>query len=656
MRIWFQAVVPDVWRGLRAAIATIVPFYLAIRLDRPELTWVAIGGWLGSLVDVGGGRNQRALSIGSFAVAGGVTVALASSLAAWPWAGVVLLALFGLGTSLLRALGGTASNWGTILLVAACIAVGSERGIGAANGLYFGLGASWAVLLSSIVWPVWTHLPLRRAVGEVMDGLGRYSALLAAAAATELPVGDSGWSEIARTEQRRIRQAIEGAQQVALMLRSRRSGETALGSRLRVLLGDADAQFAALIVLGEEVEHADHQRQTLRQVLEQFGRSTEQTRARLLSASFFELQAEEADEVPFSKRVTSAPEWGLSKLDELDDFPSFSERMLAKLELLIDSLSLRSPSLHHGLRVAVAVSAAATLGQWLSPTHVPWVTVTTVGVLQPYPGATIRRALERVVGTVFGSAVAAALMNSLRDPLALALCMIPLSAAAVITRPRSYRLFTFFLTPVFVLFSGPGVADWSSSVARSTAALLGGVLALGAAALIVPSWERQRLSDALVRVVRALEFYAARSFERPRPGKLAAERRAVGLALGDAETSLERMMAEPLHSKEHERYALWFVTYARRLANSLTAFNARKPAPENDTSSLENEHAIRSFIAAALAGVMADLEGRPRPPVPAPSPSVLAVTPTTAAALWRIHRYAELVTRLPQPGITLERG
>ncbi|RYY62977.1 MAG: FUSC family protein [Chitinophagaceae bacterium] len=64
--------------------------------------------------------------------------------------------------------------------------------------------------------------------------------------------------------------------------------------------------------------------------------------------------------------------------------------------------------------------------------------------MQPYPGATWTRALERAMGTVFGCLITAALMAVVHAPWALALVMFPLSVAAVYTKPRSYRLFTFF--------------------------------------------------------------------------------------------------------------------------------------------------------------------------------------------------------------------
>ena len=43
--------------ALLTVLAAAVPFYLAVRLGRHELAWMALGGWLGTLVDPGGLRS-----------------------------------------------------------------------------------------------------------------------------------------------------------------------------------------------------------------------------------------------------------------------------------------------------------------------------------------------------------------------------------------------------------------------------------------------------------------------------------------------------------------------------------------------------------------------------------------------------------------------
>lgn len=670
MRIWLQTVAPDIGRGLRAAVATIIPFYLATALDHPELRWVALGGWFGSLVDPGGSKGDRALLIGNYALFGGVSVTLTGLLLPWPELVILYLTWVAFCTSLLRALGGAAASLGTFLLIATCISMDGTYIHPLRDGLAFTLGASWAVLLSSVVWPVWTHLPLRRSVGRVFDRLGDYATELAHTAEHGTPVGHDEWSRIARQHQRTVRAAIEETKQVALALRARRFGESPTGSRLRVLLGDAEAQFFSLIAVGEEIERAQLLRGEMVQALHAFASSCRDVNARLISAaSFFSKEHAERDwpvligpgnlenllrSGQSTLSMISSPE--TSELDDPIDGNHKGRRSLLKiLQVLRDALSIRSPHLHHAIRVACAVSFASFVGRWFLPQHVAWVMVTAVGVLQPFPGATAKRAIERVIGTVLGSAVAVLLMSVIANPFVLALTMIPLSAAAVITRPRSYRLFTFFLTPVFVLFADHTESDLWTGIFRSGAALLGGLIALAASIMVIPSWEKRRLSDAMQRVTVAISRYAKLSFDALEQRSSTARallpegRRAVGIALGEAETSLERLLAEPLHGKTEPENAMQFITYVRRLSNAFTTLDAtiEYRALSQDKSSIAL-HAARDYVEDVLDRLSPDrraidAESTPRlPRLPDGLPEPLG------PGLHRILRYSELVSRLPQ--------
>src|SRR5262249_47112455 len=99
------AAVPDVAKGVRAAVVMLVPFPLAAVWQRPELSWTALGGWLGTLADPGGSRITRARTITTLAGAGAAVVAFNEALVPWPLLATVGLALVVFIVSLLRATG-----------------------------------------------------------------------------------------------------------------------------------------------------------------------------------------------------------------------------------------------------------------------------------------------------------------------------------------------------------------------------------------------------------------------------------------------------------------------------------------------------------------------------------------------------------------------
>ncbi len=695
-RASLEALSLDVARGVRAAFVTLVPFYLAAVLHTPALSWTAIGGWLGTLADAGGPRSNRARALIVFGLGGAAVVACAEPLAASPWLATPALALVAFSMSVLRASGGTAGTIGTFLTFVAAIATGRFSGHSIRDALYFALGAGLALFVSSIVWPVWMHLPVRRAVATVYEELGDYVEALAHACVAPSSKADD-WTALVRDHHRRIRAAIEGARDTALAARARRMGETRFGGDIRALLGTAEAQFPLLSALALELESLDPA-----------ARAAASSRLRPLIASCREVQrllalpdVRRRTRPPFD-RPTSAPAISESVVDTLEDrlgracnvaldlvyglsegnrdtgsarapragsIPPLSLRpregarpsarasvraiVVSPLRTLRDALSPSSSFFKHALRTAIAAALASIVGARLSPTRAYWVTLTTIAVLQPYPGATFKRAGERVAGTVLGSLAALGVMMAVRSPLALSLLMIPLSIAAVATRPRSYRLFTFFLTPVFVLLAERYTGDWWAAAVRAGDALLGGAVALLVGVLVIPSSEKGRLPEALEAVFENLGAYATTvletlgvAFVAARDERVMMARRASGLALGEAEMLLERYLAEPLHDRANAATMMLLATYARRLGAAITSVDTVALQLPLVTRQAHDE----SFRATAryVAGVLRETKAFVRSPTArtmAPAPPRFAPEPDApiADALDRLLRWAALV-------------
>ena len=544
---------PDVTKGVRAGLVTILPYYLTQSLHRPELAWVALGGWLGALADPGGARRTRAFASIAFIGLGGAAVALAALGSTTTLTASLALAAIVLVASLARALGANASSLGTTIAVAASIA--ASRAGSPTEAAWFAVGGMWYALTSTITWPLWPHRPLRLAIGQVFDRLADYVDAIAAAR-----LGD--WAELARTQPRPVRAAIEQARQVALALRARRAGETPAGANLRILLGAAEDLFFRVIALAEQVEHGGAVPASLAASL----RATARDLYTRSAGSPVQLDGD----TPLVDAARDAAE--LAR--DLDRLPAAVRpetrppRQLARA--LRDAIWPTGPIFTHAMRVALLGAVAVAVGRRVTPSHPTWVTVTALAVLQPYLGPTLERALERVVGTILGAALAVVLTATVRSPLALAVLMFPLSVASVITKPRSYRLFVLFLTPLFVLVTDLQHADWHAAAERIGAVALGGVLAL-VAALIAPSRERPRLADALERVLAALGEYVELSTGRPARPALVAARRKMGVSLEEAEASLERMLAEPRAMREGVEDAMYIITYVRRLSARITS-------------------------------------------------------------------------------------
>jgi len=484
-----------------------------------------------------------------------------------------------------------------------------------------------------VIWPVWTHWPVRRAIGQVLKELAAYLDALGACVLAGTPAGDPRWMQLGRLHPRRIRDALEAARAIALAIHTRRAGESRTGGNLRVLLGLLESQFLLMVTLASELESLPPGARAVAPDWFAHGAAAcEAIRAQLLSRAW-RRHARPAAPTPLpaakdnlAHLLAALEEESarslllVSSLDQAVPLqaaePSAALQVSVRLELrlLADALSIRSPIFRHALRVAIAAAAASLLGAAVSPHHAAWVTVTALVVLQPFSGATVRRAVERTAGTVLGGMVALALTALTARPFALALIMFPLSVAAVVTRRRSYPLFTFFLTPIFVLIATRDSGDWWVAAIRSGDTVLGGAIALATSLLVFRGVdERTGLSNALERMVRAATAYsesalASLAAGEVAQGQLPERRRAAALAISDAEAALERRLAEPLRRGENDERAVELVTYTRRLtmaSTTLVTMDARGLLEERSRQELVGRVEQFAQLVRSAAGQLA---------------------------------------------------
>jgi uncharacterized membrane protein YccC len=580
----------------------VVPLALSVQEARPELGWMALGGWLGTLVDPGGSRGARARVLVTFALLGAVVVAITEAGGRAPIAGALLLGVIALAGTMLGALGAAAATMGSVLGVVAAVGVASGDGAPAKDAAWFVLGAGSAVVLSSVVWPVWTHLPVRRAVGAVWSELARYAeAIDASARGSEAHDGDA-WVSLARRHARSVRAALEHARAISVAVHARRGKESAVGGNLRVLLGMAESQFLVLVAVASELEGRARTGEPANGAgLARLVATYDRIRDALVARVWRPLPAHAESRPPVADdadvlgglaaelaRESEASLTIAGALDREETSPQaaapedapVATRLAVAARLLRDAMSPRAEVAHRAVRVGLAGAAAVIAGALFFPEHGAWVTVTALVVVQSDTGTTVKRVLERVVGTVLGGALAIGLIAARPSGLAVTAIMFPLSVAAVVTRPRSYGLFAFFLTPIFVLIAVRTPGDWSVAVARGADTLAGGAIALAVTVLFFPRWhEHVGLPDALAEMRRAARRYSA-TVERTLGARtplalqhIDATRRSAAAAVGRAEEAFERWTADPLRSGRGEGRTLELVTLGRRLVLATTTLD-----------------------------------------------------------------------------------
>jgi uncharacterized membrane protein YccC len=317
----------------------------------------------------------------------------------------------------------------------------------------------------------------------------------------------------------------------------------------------------------------------------------------------------------------------------------------------------------HALRLSAVVTLDVLLMPFLHVTHGYWLAMTSIIVLRPFAGETVRRSAERVLGTVAGGILAAILTAILPSEYALLGVIVIGATAAIAIYAVDYAWYCFFLTPTIVLLTLPHLRDWHLAAVRTGLTGLGALIAVLAMLLLWPERESLQLPGLLARAAAADAAYlrAALAFwQTPATSRdvkidaersiLAPARRLCGLATNDAEDSLDHALLEhsiPLNpardrTAQLSRSALTFTTYLRRLTQTITMLAAiaeQSPPDANLLSSL----AIRLD---AVAHALSHLPETHR--IPSPTATIPAFTsPTTLITrqLLRLNRQVSVLER-----------
>ena len=658
----FAPVGVSVTAGLRGGVAMGVPLLLSGALHAPALSWMALSGFLVSIVDKGGAWRLRASAMAWATL--GATLACALG----PIAGTRLdasLALAFVGAtalSFVRIYGAGAVSAGMITLVLLLVSIARpepslshslERAAGAAAG------GVWAMVLALSLWPLRPYRPARLSVARALRAVGGLAAEVAG-----LPLDEASAATL-RGRRASVRQSIEEARTTLAATRRGRRGDTGRGERLLIVLESADQAFASVVALREllgglraqamdaladavlpAIEALSEDLQRIAGVIEAEGPDAPiaLTPAALVGAeaagdaalaqallqrarTLMEQAADAASTLEEERPVEALPAQA-----EADERTSWREHW-----------TWRSSVARHSLRVGVTVALAVWLTHRYALERGYWVTMAAAVILQPQLPATLSRAIQRVLGTVLGGVVAALLLSQVHDRHAMLALVFALSVVSVAVQPINYALYSALLTPTFVLLAEAGVHEPGLVRARIVNTVLGGALALAGARLLWPMSERELFPNTAAEVlddVRALAAAAlATGFDAER---YHSARRATGIGLIDADTSLQRWMAESPRSASRLEAPMAFVVYVRGLTSSLVALGSVRPLAGAPASLDAFAGAVEAELAELRAAIV---EAR----APGEGPDVAAAAEAVGdgpALRSRLEHVAQQVTML----------
>ncbi|HUR94699.1 MAG TPA: FUSC family protein, partial [Gemmatimonadales bacterium] len=672
---------PAYMAGLRAALATVVPLAIDHAFQLGGGTWMSLAGFSGALADKGGPYRTRASTLATLTVVGGAAAGLGGAAGSSLLLAIPLTFIVALACSLGRAYGESGVSVGISVLNIYVISL-AYPATSAADALsrsgFVLVGGIWAMLIALVLWPLRPYRPVRLAVAGAYRAVADYAEEVSAWLRTGVPPGPA-----------RVRTALETARAALATVRRGRPGESARGERLLVLGEIADQVFGHLFGLSDIVETLpnDGRERAVQETLATTTAAVARTQRAIASG----IEAETGDALPSVtwrgdpvRAVLSAAddpirveartqyEHAAHLLDRLAQYsgvaaattaglnaghplpalerplevedPEIRVPMLAPLRAV---LSRESVVLQFAVRVGLVTAAAVALTAALGLKRGYWVTITAVIILQPYAGATSRRALQRVLGTILGGALTAGLAALFQDPLAILGLAFVFSAVSVALLPLNYAAFSVFLTPTFVLLAEASAGDWHLAGVRISNTLVGGALAVLGSRFLWPSPESERTPAYLAACMRAMRHYLAEVValfdDRGAAAShaLRGARREVGLAILNADESLQRRLGEHGGRSEELAPMMTLATYARRLTASIAALALSRHSIE--PSPHERLDAFARAIDATLEDLAAALEeGRaPEPMRELPDLDIAGASPLLRGRLARLERQVQ---------------
>jgi len=303
---------------------------------------------------------------------------------------------------------------------------------------------------------------------------------------------------------------------------------------------------------------------------------------------------------------------------------------------LVQNLTLGSAVFRHAVRMTLASLVAFAVGEgfWRGQ-HNYWILMTVILMLKPGFSLTRQRNTERIVGTLAGGALGAAVLWVLPWPDVRFGVLVGFMVAAYSFQRTKYIITVVFLTAyLLILFSFLGLNYVGVVEERITDTLLGCAIAFAAGYFLFPKWESEQLTDYMAASLRAnlayLRQLANRLAGRPLPpNEYRLLRKEVYVSGANLAAAFQRMLAEPKSKQRHPAETHEFVVLNHILSANIAALTAtlREAAPAVPPFPPESRRALTIALAALHKSL-----GRIAPSPAAPAPELGPAAPAAPVA------------------------
>jgi uncharacterized membrane protein YccC len=247
------------------------------------------------------------------------------------------------------------------------------------------------------------------------------------------------------------------------------------------------------------------------------------------------------------------------------------------IDFIKNLLWFNSEQFKYALRVSVALCAGVFIFKYFRIDHGYWIPLTLMIVIQPYYGATRKKGIERIIGTLAGVILGGCIMLlPLPHTFFIALLLVVSFFVAYFLR-NNYKVGVFFVTIMMVVLMQ--ISDRGSLELigwRILSTLIGAVLAIVAGYAFWPVWEKERFPVLMAQALMETKNYLRQVLkyynnELPAHQNWHKNRQLAEAANSVVFASVQRMYEEPKHIQEQVDTYIAIVGANIRMTREITS-------------------------------------------------------------------------------------
>ncbi|MGC4057913.1 MAG: FUSC family protein [Chitinophagaceae bacterium] len=239
--------------------------------------------------------------------------------------------------------------------------------------------------------------------------------------------------------------------------------------------------------------------------------------------------------------------------------------------------NINTHSFRYAIRTALVATLALFIDKYFGIDHGYWLPFTVMIVVQPYFGATLKKALDRILGTISG-VVAGGLLLALPAELHMKEILLMTSPVLMVYFLRKqYSLATFFISIFLVaLFAVENSLDNSVILTRALCTIGGAALAVIGEFALLPTWDKDWLPRHIAEAINASFNYFLFTFQPNNFSSLhqwTHYRRLAESANSNAFDSFNRYLAEPTSKDKDFTVHYQIISHCIRVIRELNNYH-----------------------------------------------------------------------------------